>query len=338
MHQDREEISIAIVVPAYQVSKNVIQVLEGIPDYIRWIVVVDDCSSDDTYEKVAAKEEPRICLIKHSENQGVGGAVLSGYHKALELGADIVVKMDGDGQMDPQYLPLLLQPIIDGEADYVKGNRFLHTADLSQMPWIRRIGNNGLSFWCKLTSGYWSVFDPTNGYTAIHSSVVALLDDNCIDKRYFFEISMLIELGLVRAVVKDVYIPAYYGDEVSSLSPIHSLFSFPWKLRKGFIRRMKIQYFIRDVGVFSVFLVIGLLMSGFGLIWGIINWYKSVSMGVSTSTGTVMIAVLPLLLGIQFMLQALLIDINNAPSAPIYFHKLKLSAVCKKLEQKRQSY
>ncbi|MGE5392045.1 MAG: glycosyltransferase family 2 protein [Deltaproteobacteria bacterium] len=326
--------NIAVVVPAFQVAKNITQVLEDMPDYIQWIIIVDDCSSDGTYESVTAKEDPRVCLIRHSENQGVGGAVLSGYNMALTLGADIVVKMDGDGQMDPQYLPLLLQPIIDGEADYVKGNRFLHSEDLAQMPWIRRIGNNGLSFWCKLTSGYWSVFDPTNGYTAIHSSIIPLLDNQYIDKRYFFEISMLIELGLIRAVVKDVYIPAYYGNEVSSLSPIHSLFSFPWKLRKGFFRRMKIQYFIRDVGVFSVFLVIGLLMSSFGFIWGIVNWFKSVSMGVSTSTGTVMIAVLPLLLGIQFILQALLIDINNAPATPVFLYKQKLLAVSKKLDPK----
>ena len=200
--------TIAIVIPAYRAAAHIRSVLAGIPSFVDLIVVVDDASPDDTADCVKTWNDSRVHLIRHSQNQGVGEAVLTGYAAAIDLGAEIVVKMDSDGQMDADYMLPLIVPILQGEADYTKGNRFLHARQLRAMPAIRRIGNLGLSFLTKLASGYWNIFDPTNGYTAIHPSIISQLDQSAIHRRYFFETSMLLELGLVRAVVRDVYIPA----------------------------------------------------------------------------------------------------------------------------------
>src|SRR5437667_7377058 len=216
---------IAVVIPAYKAAGHIEAVLAGIPPLVRHVVVVDDASPDETRKIVERSPDPRVRLVVHERNQGVGGAVLTGYDAAIAAGAEIIVKMDADDQMDPAYLWTLVLPIVRGEADYTKGNRFLHSRELDSMPVLRRIGNAGLSFLTKAASGYWNVFDPTNGYTAIHASVVGLLDRERIDRRYFFESSMFLELSLHRAVVCDVYIPARYGNETRSLYDSHSLVS-----------------------------------------------------------------------------------------------------------------
>jgi dolichol-phosphate mannosyltransferase len=256
-------------------------------------------------------------VLRHTENQGVGGATMTGFIKAVELGAEVIVKMDGDGQMDPTGLTSLIEPIRRGEADYTKGNRFLHAQELGQMPLLRRIGNIGLSFLAKMASGYWPVFDPTNGFIAIHVSVFSLLDHSRIHRRFFFENSMLIELGLRRAVVRDVYLPARYGDKTSYLSEARTLWEFPPLLLRGFIRRILLLYFIRDFSAASLFLVGGGMATSFGLGWGSYHWCLSAIQGITNSTGTVMIAVLPLIVGLQLLLQAMVLDVQNVPTEPI---------------------
>jgi glycosyltransferase involved in cell wall biosynthesis len=308
---------IAIVVPLYRAENHIGAVLRGIPAYISHIVIVDDCSPDKSAKIVQDSPDARIYLISHQTNQGVGGAVLTGYKKALELGAEIIVKMDSDDQMDPAYLLPLLAPILTGQADYTKGNRFLHINELQNMPFIRRLGNAGLSFLTKSASGYWNIFDPTNGYTAIHSSIISLLERKKIHKRYFFESSMLIELGIIRAVIQDVHIPARYQDETSSLSEWKVLFEFPPLLLAGFMRRFFIQYFVRDFGIVSMLFLLGISFSVFGIIFGAYHWYLSSQLGTPASTGTVMIAVLPLIMGFQLLIQALIVDIQNIPTEPL---------------------
>jgi glycosyltransferase involved in cell wall biosynthesis len=209
---------IAVVIPAYRAEKYIMKVLGGIPSFVSIIVVVNDCSPDRTTEIINTCKDPRVHLVLHEKNQGVGGAVLTGYVEAVALGAKIIVKMDSDDQMDPAYLLPLIAPILTHQADYAKGNRFLNANELKSMPVVRRIGNAGLSFLTKLASGYWNIFDPTNGYTAIETSILPLMDFAHIQRRYFFESSMLVELGLIRAVIKDVQIPARYTDAPSSLS------------------------------------------------------------------------------------------------------------------------
>jgi len=308
-----------VVIPAFNSEDFLEKVVKDALPLADGVVIVDDCSRDSTVgvaERLAAAD-PRVRLVRHTANQGVGGAMLSGYRFACELGAGIIVKMDSDDQMDPAYLPVLVKPILSKEADYVKGNRFLHDHELQRMPATRRFGNMGLSFLTKLASGYWNIFDPTNGYTAINAALVPLLDPARIDRRFFFETSLLLELGRIRAVVIDVSIPARYQDEKSSLSEWQSLVEFPPKLVGGFFHRILYQYFLRDFTAVSLFLVAGLAGVLFGLTWGIVKWVQGSLAGVPATTGTVMIAVLPLILGMQLLLQAAVLDIQNVPKDAI---------------------
>lgn len=304
--------SIAVVIPSYKVKNHIKSVITEIPDSVTHIIVVDDKCPQESGHIAEELKNLRVTVIYHEYNQGVGGAVLSGYSKAIELGADIVVKIDGDGQMDISYMEKLIQPILDGKADYTKGNRFFDFKALHQMPKIRLFGNSGLSFLVKAASGYWNMMDPTNGYTAIRREVIENLELDKIAKRYFFESDMLINLNIENAVVVDVPIPAKYGDEKSSLSITRTLFGFPPKLFKGLCKRILFKYFIYDFNMLSVYLIMGIPMVVFGGLFGLYHWMSS-SEAIQTPVGTVMLSVLPIILGTQFLLQAIQIDMNNIP-------------------------
>jgi glycosyltransferase involved in cell wall biosynthesis len=307
------------VIPCYRVEREIQSVLQTIPSDIKHIIVVDDASPDSTADLVAAaaKEDHRILLIRHPSNRGVGGAMITGYRKALELEAQIVVKIDGDGQMDMAYLPRLLQPLIEGQADYTKGNRFRDFKSLQKMPFIRRVGNMGLAFLAKVATGYWHMFDPTNGFNAIRSEVLAELPLEAIDRSYYFETSMLANLYLIGAVVKDVPMPARYRGEVSSLLIHRILFEFPPRLLATFIRRLVLKNFIYDFSMGSIYLLVGLPLLLFGLTFGIIKWIQYASIGVPAPTGTVMLPTLSVLLGIQLLLSAIEIDLRSVPTEPL---------------------
>lgn len=297
----------------YRVAQHVPAVIAGIPGWISHIIAVDDASPDPSAQAALETWDPRVVVVELPVNQGVGGAVLAGLQKAWEMGVDVAVKMDGDGQMRPEFLDLLVEPILAGRADYTKGNRFYHVQEIQRMPRLRRFGNLGLSFLTKLASGYWNVFDPTNGYTAMRMDLLPALNRDHLHPRYFFEISLLVELNLARAVVQDVPMPAYYAGEVSSLSISRSLLEFPALLLRRFLRRLWLQYFVLDFSAGSLFLVFGALLSLFGTLWGLFFWRKSILTGIPATTGTVMIAVLPFILGFQLLLQMISIDIGNVP-------------------------
>jgi glycosyltransferase involved in cell wall biosynthesis len=310
---------VAVVIPAFRAASTVGSVIERVPAFVRHVVVVDDGSGDATGTIVRDLRDPRVDLVQLEQNQGVGAAVMAGYQRAAALGAEVVAKMDADGQMDPDHLLTLITPIVIGRADYTKGNRFLHARELRSMPGRRRFGNAGLSFMTKLASGYWDIFDPTNGYTAIHASLIPLLGEAPIGKRYFFESSMLLHLSLLRGVVRDVYIPARYPPGATShLSESRAALQFPWRLLRGFFRRVRLQYFVRDFTAVSLYLVFGFLLGLFGLIWGVWHWALASQAGVAATTGTVMLAVLPIIVGVQLLLQALTLDIANIPTEPIH--------------------
>lgn len=316
---DFSRFKIAVVIPVYHAEKEIQAVLAGIPGFVKHILVVDDASPDSSADLVAAasQQDERILLIRHELNQGVGGAMVTGFKKALELGIEIVIKLDSDGQMDPRYIPALITPLITGEADYAKGNRFRDFEALRQMPLIRRFGNLGLSFLTKAATGYWNVFDPTNGYFAIRTDVLAQLPLEKIDKGYFFETSMLSRLYLLDAYVQDVTIPARYRGEVSNLSIQRVLFEFPYKLTRTLIKRLIVKYFIYDFSMISIYLLTGLPLLVFGLIFGITKWIQYVNLGVAAPTGTVMLPTLSVLLAIQFLLSAIEIDLKAAPRKAI---------------------
>jgi glycosyltransferase involved in cell wall biosynthesis len=310
---------IVIVIPAYRVEREIESVLRGLPDFIKHIIVVDDASPDSTPDLVvgAAKADGRITLIRHAQNQGVGGAMVSGFRKALELEAQIVVKLDGDGQMDPAYIPALVTPLIEGQADYVKGNRFRDFGALRQMPFIRRMGNLGLSFLTKAATGYWNIFDPANGYFAVRAEILAQLPLERIDQRYFFETSMLSHLYLLDAFVLDVPIPARYRGESSNMSIRRVLFEFPLKLARTLLRRLLLKYFIFDFSMTSVYLLVGVPLFFFGLIFGISKWIHYANLGVAAPTGTVILPTLAVILAIQILLSAIEMDVNAVPRKPI---------------------
>ncbi|ENB3324993.1 glycosyltransferase family 2 protein, partial [Escherichia coli] len=209
---------VSVVIPSYKVKKHIIGVIRSIPICVEKIYVVDDCCPDGSGDYVLSENtDKRVVVLKNDENLGVGGAVMHGYKKAIEDNMDIVIKLDGDGQMDPNLIPKFIEPILLGEADYTKGNRFFNLDNISQMPKIRLFGNAVLSLMTKFSSGYWNLFDPTNGYTAIHTDVINSLPLEKISKRYFFESDILFRLNTLRAVVVDIPMDAKYEDEVSNL-------------------------------------------------------------------------------------------------------------------------
>lgn len=306
---------IAVVIPCYKVENHIEEVVDSIPEFIQHIILVNDCSPDSTptlLETLALKNS-KIRVVHHTKNKGVGGAMISGFQKALELNVDIAVKLDGDGQMDAHYLPALLNPILKEKADFAKGNRFKDHLAIRQMPLIRRIGNIGLSFLIKAASGYWNVFDPTNGYIAINKETLQALDWNRIHQRYFFESSLLIELYHVNAVIEDVPMKAKYGNEVSNLSVTKTLFEFPPKLFVAFIRRLLLKYFLYEFTIASLYLVTGLPLLFIGIYYGVTNFIKYAHLQTAAPTGTVIIPTLMITLGFQLLLSAINFDISNYP-------------------------
>lgn len=308
---------IAVVIPAYRVARQIEKVLAGIPDFVERIIVVDDAGPDDTAARVERVTDPRVTLIRHNANRGVGGAMKTGFAEAIRSGMDIVVKMDGDDQMDPAAMGRLLAPVIAGRADMAKGNRYQDFASLKKMPTIRIIGNAGLTFLIKLASGYWNMFDPTNGYFAIRTGTLARMNMNRLPDRYFFESGFLVQLGIIGAVVEDVAIPARYGDEDSSLSVTRTLFEFPPRLIWGMMRRVFWRYFVYDFSAVTLFLITGFPLLIGGAWYGYHGWMKGINTGKPATAGTVMLAAMPLIIGFQLLLQALVVDIQNVPRSPL---------------------
>lgn len=306
---------IAIVIPCYNVANHIEEVIRTIPPEISFIIAVNDCSQDATEERILtlASRDARIIYLKHEKNLGVGGAMITGYQKSQELECDITIKMDGDGQMDPANIPQLIQPIIDNKADFVKGNRFRDLKALRAMPISRRIGNMGLSFMIKAASGYWNIFDPTNGFTAIRNTTLSVLSFNRMHRRYFFETSVIIELYHADAVIQDVPMKARYGNEKSNLSRTRSLIEFPPKLFVAFIRRILLRYFLYDFNVASLYLLVGIPLFLYGCIFGLETYEKFTPLNIPAPTGTIMLATLSIILGFQLLISAISYDVGNFP-------------------------
>lgn len=303
----------AVVIPAYKVADKIKDVILSIPEEIEHIIVVDDKCPESSGAEAVKLNDKRVTVLYHDRNTGVGGAVVTGYRKAVELGCDVVVKVDGDGQMDVKYLPALIAPILCGEADYTKGNRFMDFRALKMMPAVRLFGNSILSFLVKMASGYWNIIDPTNGYTAISRGVLDKLNPGRLSKRYFFESDMLIHLNIINAVVKDVNIPARYGNEKSSLSIPKIIVQFPPKLIQGFVKRVFLKYYVYDFNMASVYILVGLPMFTFGFVLGVLEWLDSLIYGTAKPAGTIMLVALPIIVSFQMLLQAISIDISSIP-------------------------
>lgn len=310
---------IAVVIPAYKVKAHVLKVIAKVGPEVGRVYVVDDACPEQSGKFVQAEcKDPRVTVLFHDANQGVGGATLTGFVRAWKDGANIAVKLDGDEQMDASLIPLLVRPIAEGKADYAKGNRFFSPEFLSRMPSFRLLGNSALSFISKISSGYWRVMDPTNGFLAIETRLLGVLPVDKIDRTYFFESDMLFRLNTIRAVVADVPMRAVYGSETSNLKIWKILVPFTFKHTRCFIKRMLYNYILRDFNLGSVQGIAGVALTAFGTIFGLSAWRANADLGRVSPVGTVMVAALPVLVGIQLILSAINYDILSEPRNPLH--------------------
>ena len=310
---------IAVVIPCYAVRTHILGVIGAIGPETAAIYVVDDACPESTGQYVTAScTDARVRVLTNGQNLGVGGATLRGYAAAMADGMDILVKLDGDGQMDPARIPSLVRPIAAGDADYAKGNRFFNLDDVSGMPKLRLIGNSMLSLVNKVSSGYWDVMDPTNGFTALHAAVCRALPLDKIACDYFFESDMLFRLATLRAVVVDVPMPAHYGDEKSHLRVGRVAATFPGRYLVRTVKRLFYGYFLRDFNAGTVQFAMGFTLAAFGGIFGAIHWIESIESGIPATPGTIMVAALPVLIGGHLLISALNYDIANVPHKPLH--------------------
>ena len=311
--------SVAVIIPCYRVADKVVGVVERIPPIVTHIFCVDDACPEQSGKTIEKRsDDPRVKLVYHETNRGVGGSVKTGYQAAREAGCDIAVKIDGDGQMDPALIPAFLHPILTGDSDYTKGNRFFRIEDVRSMPRARLIGNAILSFLTKLSSGYWNIFDPTNGYTAVHLSVLDLLALDKIDDRYFFETDMLFRLNVARCSVRDIPMTAQYGNEKSGLKLPRIILPFLLGHVRNFFKRVFYSYFLRDFNVASLQLLFGPSLLLGGSVFGGYHWWLSADQNIPATSGTVMIAAVSILTGLQLALSALNYDMANIPRTAMH--------------------
>lgn len=309
---------IAVVIPCYKVTAKIRDVIAGIGPEVSTIVCVDDCCPDNSGQFISTHvKDKRVAVVRLQQNRGVGGATVAGYEAALERGADIAVKLDGDGQMDPHIIPVIVNPIVSGHADYTKGNRFYNIEDVMAMPKLRLFGNAILSFISKFSCGYWDVADPTNGYTAIHARVLEQLPLKKLSQRWFFETDLLFRLNTIGAVVVDIPMTAVYADEKSNLKIMNVIPEFLWKHTRNYFKRISYNYFIRGFSIASIELVMGLALTLFGVAYGVHAWMASLDRHQFASSGTVMVAALPVILGFQLLLSFLNYDMKSAPRLPL---------------------
>jgi glycosyltransferase involved in cell wall biosynthesis len=305
--------TVAVVIPAYQEEELLPATLSGIPELVDRIYVVDDASHDGTVgrARAAAAQDPRITVVTRDRNGGVGAAVVTGYRRALEDGADVAVVMNADNQMDPDDLTDLVLPVARGEVDYAKANRLFTGQAWQLIPHSRYLGNAVLSLWTKIASGYWHVADAQSGYTAIGRRMLELLDLDNLYPRYGFPNDMLVHLNVWNARVRDVPSRPIYGvGERSGIRLRKVIPAISWLLFKGFWWRLWQKYVIRDFHPLVFFYVFGLLALVFGFGLGV---YQIVikAIGYAATAGVVVLVALLLLFGLLFTLFAMWFDMET---------------------------
>jgi glycosyltransferase involved in cell wall biosynthesis len=303
---------IVVVIPCYKVSKQILKVISNIPEQVSNIILIDDQCPEKTGDLVAKNvNDPRVTVLTNSENLGVGGATKAGYLQAIKYQADIIVKLDGDGQMNPKDIVKLTKAITEEKYNYAKGNRFFTIKNVKQMPIVRKFGNLVLSFMSKLSTGYYEIFDPNNGFTAIDSYCLTQLPLDEIDDRYFFESDMLYQLNLLGAKVSDIPLPAIYKDEHSSLNIWQAIIIFPKKHLINFVKRIIYTYYLRDFNIASAQLLAGTIFFWWGSVLGLTTWLHNMKNGVSSATGTIMLVGILIITGVQLLLSFLNFDMRS---------------------------
>jgi glycosyltransferase involved in cell wall biosynthesis len=300
---------VAVVVPAFAEELLVADTIRGIPDFVDLIVVVDDRSGDATVERAQASGDPRLQVIEHEENQGVGAAIATGYARCRELAVDVTCVMAADNQMDPDELASLVGPVARGEVDYAKANRLVSGEAWQLIPRSRYLGNAILSLLTKIASGYWHVADSQAGYTALSLGALRRLDLGRLYRRYGFPNDMLVHLNVQNARVRDVPSRPIYGVGERSGIRIHRVAPrIAWLLFKGFWWRMKEKYVIRDFHPLVFFYTLGILMSVVGFLLGLVVAASRIFWGNEITTATIVLVALLLVSGTQFTLFAMWFD------------------------------
>jgi glycosyltransferase involved in cell wall biosynthesis len=300
---------VAVVVPAFREELLVAETIRGIPDFVDAIVVVDDCSDDATAERARATNDPRLVVVEHGENTGVGGAISTGYARCRDLGVDVTCVMAADNQMDPAELAALVGPVARGEVDYAKANRLVSGEAWDLIPHVRYLGNAMLSLLTKIASGYWHVADSQAGYTALSLDALRRLDLDRLYRRYGFPNDMLVHLNVQNARVRDVPSRPIYGVGERSGIRVRSVAPrIAWLLFKGFWWRMTQKYVIRDFHPLVFFYVLGILMTVVGLALGVVVAASRIFWGNEITTATVVLVALLLVSGTQFTLFAMWFD------------------------------
>ncbi len=305
--------SVAVVVPAYNEEHQIGKVIETLPEFVDKIVVIDDASRDKTagvVQKYKTRHGDRLVLIRHESNKGVGGAISTGYKWARDNKIDVSVVMAGDGQMDPEDLPNLLDPVVEDKADYTKGNRLFTGNAWNLIPKVRYLGNSVLSLLTKIASGYWHVADSQTGYTAASLKVLETIGLDNIYNGYGMPNDILVRLNVYNFRVKDVPIkPVYNVGERSGIKLYRVIFTIPMLLFRLFLWRMKEKYVIRDFHPLVFFYFLGMLTFpvGFGL--GLYDFFYRVLVGPVAATSALFDAFL-VITGLQFLLWAMWFDME----------------------------
>ncbi|HKU81161.1 MAG TPA: glycosyltransferase family 2 protein [Candidatus Tumulicola sp.] len=309
---------ICCIIPAYKARATICDVVRGVLPYVDKVIVVDDACPQQSGLRVeeAYSGNPSVLVFRRPKNGGVGAATKSGIRKAIELGADEIVKIDADDQMDASCIPDLARLLTANPGmALARGNRFFDPRLVGTMPKARLIGNSFLSLFAKFASGYWNILDPTNGFLAFNGSLLRAVNWARFADDYFFEISVLCEYGLKRAAIGELQMDTIYGNNPSSLSIMRVLMSFPPRLLRLALRRLAVQYFLFDVNLGSMYILFGLSLCLFGAGFLSFEWVQSILSNVPRTTGTVMLGVLPFLMGFQLLLNALLYDVQFGPKS-----------------------
>ena len=305
----------AAIVPCYRSSQTVTNVIEQCLKYVDLIVCVDDNCPEMTGNIIEELfiDNPKVILIRHKRNLGVGGAIKTGVQYLKNLDVEIFVKIDSDAQMDPSQIPNLILPIREGKALVCKGNRFRNAEIIKLMPLTRLIGNAGLSFITKLSTGYWELFDPTNGFIALSRKAISRIEINKTDNRYFFETDLLLRCSLSNIKIQEVPMKAIYQGEVSSLKPHVEFFRFSFKHFLIFIKRVGYQYFLLEINPGSLELCGGVFCGGIAFLIGLRSIIMGWQTGLETPAGTQTLFLAMLIISLQLTLGFIYYDSTFRP-------------------------
>jgi glycosyltransferase involved in cell wall biosynthesis len=306
-----KKLVIGVAVPAYNEEKLIQKTLATMPKFVDHIVVVNDASKDKTLQKMreAAKQDSRIEVIDNTQNLGVGGSIKKALQRAAELGCDRVAVMAGDAQMDPDLLDDMLDDMQTRKLDFIKANRFMHLDALRSMPAYRRIGNIIVTLLTKIATGYYGIFDSQNGYVIYSKKVIGDMPWRLVGNRYEFENTVLIGLSIIDARVGDFAAPAIYGEEKSTIKLFSTTLRVLRVLIRGYWQRIYYKYVLFNFHPIAVFIFGGMLFGVLGIALAVYLAISRIFLGETPSAGSVMLAVLPIVVGLQLVLTAFILDV-----------------------------